>query len=780
MNAPNSHKKDTKKTLQKILLNIFIILSCLALTTTLGVFAYLLKINQDLTFDKQSLVEINSSLNLFDSDNEALSDSQNQKNKVKLSTLPNYVPTAFLSIEDKNFYSHHGLNYKRILKALYKNLKNRNMGEGASTISQQLIKNTHLTSDKTIDRKVKEMLLTLKMEKQMNKDEILETYLNAIYFGNGAYGLDSASKIYFNKSAKDLTISESAMLAGIIKSPKKYSPIFEKENCLERRNLVLSEMKKDGVITTKQYEQAITEPININNKIIKNQNFYEKAVIEEACEKLNIIEKELASKDYYIFTYLDKKIQKNLTDTVNNDAFYHQNSYGNIADSAGIVIDNKTGGIVAFNGKSIYDIVNMRRSPGSSIKPILVYAPALENGIISPITPILDNQTTFDGYAPQNVGGKYYGYVSATESVEKSLNIPAIKIMQINGIENSKNMAKNCGIKFDKTDSNYAIALGGMTKGTTVKELVNSYIPFSNNGEYFEAQFIRKICDKNGNLIYQHIPQKQKVMSNETAYLMTNMLIGGVKKGTSSRLKDLEYEVAGKTGTVGIKNSNLNSDVWSVAYTTNHTFGMWLGNSTGNKEYMLEGSNNGGTYCTSMIKNIMNKTYTEKPQNFIQPDDVITVELDSQELENNHVLLLADDNTPDMFKTKAIFNKKYVPTRKAKNFSELKAIELSAKLDENASILSFTALPQVEYKIYRINDDEFKLIDTVKNKKGLITIKDANLEDGVFYTYYIEAYATNYSTNTLSKRIRSNSVKIFTPEKEQTLTQNKKKFWIWD
>lgn len=780
MKTQSLQKKSNKKTFKKIFLSIFIIISCLILIVTAGIFAYLCKINQNLTFDKQSLVEINTSLNLFDSDNEALSESQNQKNKVKLDSLPNYVPASFLSIEDKNFFSHHGLNYKRILKALYKNLKNHNMGEGASTISQQLIKNTHLTSDKTIDRKIKEMLLTLKMEKQMNKNEILETYLNAIYFGNGAYGLDSASQIYFNKSASDLTISESAILAGIIKSPKKYSPIFEKENCVARRNLVLQEMKKDGVITTNQYEQAIAEPININNKVIKNQNFYEKAVIEEACEKLNISEKELASKGYYIFTYLDKTLQKTLTDTVNNNEFYHQNSFGNIADSTGIIIDNKTGGIVAFDGKSIYDVVNMRRSPGSSIKPILVYAPALETGTISPITPILDNQTTFDDYAPQNVGGKYYGYISATESVEKSLNIPAIKIMQINSIENSKNMARNCGIKFEKNDTNYAIALGGMTKGTTVKELVNSYIPFSNNGEYFEAQFIRKICDKNGNLIYQHTPQKQKVMSEETAYLMTNMLISGVKKGTSSRLKDLPYEVAGKTGTVGIKNSNLNSDVWSVAYTTNHTFGMWLGNSTGNKEYMLEGSNNGGTYCTSMLKNIMQQSYTKPPQNFVRPNGVVTVELDSQELENNHALLLADENTPDMFKTQAIFNKKYAPTRIAKNFSELKAIELSIKLDENVANLSFTALPQVEYKIYRIFDDEFKLVDTIKNKKGLITVKDENLEDGAFYTYYIEAYATNYANNTTSKRIRSNSVKVFVPEKEQNLTPSQKKFWFWN
>lgn len=768
--------KNNKKTLKKVVLSLFIICSCLTIISCAGVFAYISNINKNLTFDKNILTQINSQLQLFDIDNQALVKSSNQKGKVYLSSLPKYVPASFLSIEDKTFYSHKGLNFKRILKALYKNIKNHNLGEGASTISQQLIKNTHLTSDKTMDRKIKEMLLTLKMEQQMNKDEILETYLNAIYFGNGAYGLNDASKIYFNKNAENLTISESATLAGIIKSPKKYSPIFEQENCLNRRNLVLSEMQKDSIITPEQYSNAVLEPLKISNKVISNQNFYEKAVINEACDKLNISEKDLASKGYFIFTYLDKDIQKNLTDTINNTEFYHKNSFGNVADSAGIVIDNKTGGVCAFNGKSVYDIVSMKRSPGSSIKPILVYAPALEKGIISPISPILDEPTSFDGYTPHNVGSKYYGYISVAESIEKSLNIPAIKIMQISGIENCKNMAKKCGIKFDKTDCSYALALGGMTNGVTVKQLVNSFIPFSNNGDYFEAQFVRKICDKNGKLIYEHNPQKNKVMSDETAYLMTDMLIGGAKKGTSARLRDLEYQVAGKTGTVGIKNTNLNSDVWSVAYTTNHTFGMWLGNSTGKKEYMLEGCNNGGTYCTSMIKNVMQKTYAVSPPNFVQPNGVVSVSLDSQELENNHALLLADLNTPEFFKTTAIFNKKYVPNRTAKSFSELKAVELIATLENDTAVLSFNALPQVEYRIYRIFDDEFKLIDTIKNKKGKVTIQDENLESGAFYTYYIEAFATNYSTQTTSKRIRSNSVKIFAPEKQK----NKTKFWLFE
>ncbi len=786
MKSSNLGKTKTLSKTKRVFFAIFISILCLIALACAGTITYLFLMSKNLDFDENLLRQVNAEMLIFDSENNSLSESNSQKSKVKLCELPDYVPASFLSIEDKNFYSHHGLNYKRILKAMYRNIKSHSFSEGASTISQQLIKNTHLSSDKTFDRKIKEMLLTLKMEKKMSKNEILETYLNAIYFGNGAYGLDNASKIYFDKPAKNLTIAESAMLAGIIKSPKTYSPVFETENCLNRRNLVLKEMLNDKIISSDDYQKAIVTPIKINNKVINNQNFYEKAVLEEASEKLNISEKELATKGYYIFTYLDKNIQSSLTKTVNDSDFYHQNSFGNIADSAGIVIDNKTGGIVAFDGKSVYDIVNMKRSPGSSIKPILVYAPALESGVISPISPILDEPTHFGSYTPQNVGGKYYGYISSSESVEKSLNIPAIKIMQANGIEKSKDMAKKCGINFDKTDTNYAIALGGMTNGVTVKELVNSYIPLSNNGQFFQAQFIRKICDKNGNVIYENKPQKTTAMSEETAYLMTEMLIGGVKKGTSARLSSLDYEVAGKTGTVGIKNTNLNSDVWSVAYTTSHTVGMWLGNSTGSQEYMLEGANNGGTFCTSMIKSVMQDLYaTSKPKDFEKPSGIVSVELDSQELENNHAMMLADSNTPEIFKTKADFNKKYAPTMVAKSFSELKAVHLNATMQNKEVKLSFTALPQVEYKIYRIFDDEFKLIDTIKNKKGEVEVLDKDLEENCFYTYYIEACAKNHATNTLSKRIRSNSVKVFASENkpEKPSNQNEKpkskKFWFF-
>lgn len=756
------HKKNKLIKFAKI---TFALTLCLTITAISFGLAYVFNISKNIQFDEQIIYSANAKLHIFDNQNNDITKHNSQESKISLDELPSYIPASFISIEDKNFFNHDGLNYKRILKAIYKNFVTKNATEGASTISQQLIKNTHLSSEKTISRKVKEVILTKKMENKLSKKIILETYLNAIYFGNGAYGIDNASKIYFNKPASMLTIEESAMLAGMIKSPKKYSPILNYENCLKRRNLVLNEMLKDGVIANKQHADAINTKINIDINLKGKQNYYEQAVILEATKILNISEKDLALGNYYIFTYFDNNAQQYLENAVNNESYYHKNTYGNIPDSASIIIDNKTGGIVAFGGKSNYDLVNMKRSPGSSIKPILVYAPALENGIISPISPILDEKTTFDGYSPQNVGNKYYGYVSATESLEKSLNIPAIKIVQAKGIKNSKLMAEKSGIEFDKNDTNYAICLGGLTNGTTVKQLVNSYIPFANNGKFIDAKFIKKICDKNGKLIYENNCKQTLVMSEETAYLATEMMISGVKKGTSSKLKDLSFEIAGKTGTVGLKNTNLNTDVWSVAYTTDYTAGCWLGNSTGNAEYMLEGCNNGGTYCTLMLKNIFENLHqTNKPNKFTVPDGIEIVNLDSQELENNHKLALADSNTPEIFITKASFNKKYKPKLVAKSFDELKAVNISANIENNVVKLNFIALPQVEYKIVRINDDEMKVINIVKNKKGNFTVEDDKIFKGEFYTYYIEAVAKNHSTNTAGKRIRSNSVKVYLDE----------------
>lgn len=741
----------------KISLIGFVIFFAVISFATVGLFAYINFSTTNIKFDSKMLMAQNSTIDIFDTSLNKINAKNGKKAKIKLKELPSYVKDAFISIEDKNFYQHHGLNYKRIAKAFLNNLKSHSMKEGASTISQQLIKNTHLTNEKTVKRKLNEMALAIKLEKQFSKDEILEIYLNVIYFGSGATGIENASQTYFGKKATDLTLAESATLAGIIKSPKTFSPVFNKENCQNRRNLVLNEMLKDKKIDEKQYQNAINSDIVLTQKnSIQNKNFYEEATLQEAENLLDLTENQIALSGYKIFTYQQSVDQKALENAVTNKSFYAKNGYGSAADGAGIVVDNKTGGVTAFAGNTIYDICSMRRSPGSAIKPILVYAPALENGKISPNSMIFDEKKSFGGYQPKNVGDKYYGWISATKSIEQSLNIPAIKILQANGIENSKKFAQKCGIIFNKNDNNYAIALGGMTDGTTILELANSYLPFANDGNFIKAKFIKKISDKNGKIIYQNKENQTKVMSAETAYLMTDMLKSSVSHGTSSRLRDLPFEIAGKTGTVGVKNTNYNTDVWSVAYTPQKTSCIWLGDSEMTKEKYLDGSNNGGTFATSMLKSVFQNIDIDKKQTFEKPSGIVECDLDLIALEKKHQMLLANPDTPSRYRKTAIFNRKYAPTQIAELTTKNSVCNIAVCIEKNLPKVSFQTIKNAKYKLYRIEEDKKTLLKTFDGNSDKIDFVDKTANQDTTYQYFVEIEFEN-------EKIKSNNVSITTP-----------------
>lgn len=346
---------------------------------------------------------------IYDKNSKLIDDENSFEAKhIKLYEMPPHAYEAFISIEDKNFYTHKGINPKRIVGATLKNIKTLSFKEGASTISQQLIKNTHLSSEKTIDRKIKEIILTKKMEKMLSKDEILEDYLNVIYFGNNCYGISSATRYYFSKECKDLTLPESATLAGMIKAPNKYSPISNPNLCLKRRNLVLQEMFKDKKISEIEYEKAKETPLElkINTKTSSKLNTYSEMVIDEAQKILHLPAKQISLAKYKIYTYQNPDEQQTLLESLNSTDFL-----GN--DYAGIVIDAKLHGVTAFYGNSTYKILDAKRSPGSCLKPILVYAPALNEDIISPETQILDEKLKIGEYSPENVGCKYHGYISA-------------------------------------------------------------------------------------------------------------------------------------------------------------------------------------------------------------------------------------------------------------------------------------------------------------------------------------------------------------------------------
>jgi len=725
-----------KKALNISLIVIISIILIVAIASTFFILS-IMNETKGVEFDKNKIISATKQINVYDTSGNLIeSASFNGRKIATLSDLSDDTINCFLSIEDKKFYSHNGLNYKRIGKAILNNIKSRSFKEGASTISQQLIKNTHLSNEKTLKRKIKEVILTKKLEKAFTKDEILETYLNVIYYGDSCYGIEEASNHYFNKPAKDLTLVESATLAGLIKAPSLYSPTSNYENSLKRRNLVLKSLYDDEYISDEEYLKLKEQPIELKLHSEDSENgVYLENVRSEAEKVLNMSVQQITLNNYKIYTYFDAALQEDLKNALNNEAYYHKNSYGNTADSLGIILDNSTAGVSAMYGKSKYCLSNFNRQPGSAIKPILVYAPALDEGEISNCSQILDEKIDYNGYSPNNVGGKFYGYVSVRDAVAKSLNVPAVKIMDYVGIENCKKFAKKAGINFNEYDNGYAIALGGFNEGISLKSLVNSYIPFSNGGQYCEARFIKKITTEYGKTLYENPNIKTKIMGEDTAYLMTDLLRDGVKYGTSSRLNKLPFDVAGKTGTVAVKGTNLNTDVYSVAYTSSDTIGVWLGNYTLDQEYNLEGSNNGGTYCTSIVKDVMENMYTSPPADFSKPQSVVTLKIDEKNLAENHTVKIADENCPERYSLEEIFADRFKPTELSTLYTDLSCdFEVSYDADNNKAMLTFTPKDYLSYCVLCNN----KIIAEIGNNSDNKTIEYDQLSPNTMYTFEIE------------------------------------------
>jgi len=737
---------------KKIIKRILILVLFLLVILLAGILIYVnLSINSvkeiDVSLDNVTNYSEIYSENMFPSE---YTKKLNNKN-ISINSVPEITKQAFISIEDKDFYKHNGLNIKRIAKASINNLLSRELKEGASTITQQLVKNKFLTNEKTFNRKIKEAYLSLKVEKKETKDKILETYLNTIYFGHGAYGISSASKVYFNKNIEELNLVESATLAGIIKSPSNYSPINNYEKSNQRKNLVLKEMYKDNLITNEQYNEAINENIDItnySNEYIQSElDLYSQYVLDEASKILNTNIYNVIHGGYKIYTYQDDEIQKNLNSKIFNDKYYMKNQYSNIADSLSIIVDNKSGGVSAIAGNSKYNLVNVSRQPGSLIKPILTYLPAIEEGLINEKTQILDEKINYNGYSPNNVGNKYYGYISVEDAVAKSLNIPTIKITEKVGLDKCKNYASKCGIKFNQeNDNGYSIALGGFTDGVTLKEITDSYSVLINNGKYRKSSFIKKIKNMQNVTICDNKMSESMVYGDDTIYQMTKILNYSVKNGTSKKLSGLDFDVAGKTGTVAVPNSNYNTDAYSLAYTNDHTMSVWLGNYSMKNEYNLVGSNNGGTYATEIIRDTFAELYNiSKPENFIIPNSVEECIIDLKSLNEDHIVV-SGDNVPERYKTTCFISKRFLPLKISTKFNNLNPFNLEVFSYKNSCELMFNTHDYIDYKIYREHDSKIELLKTIKNNNGIYSYIDNSISNNKLYSYYITAQS-NYSSD---------------------------------
>lgn len=697
----------------KIVKKILIISIIVILIMMFAGFIVIQTITADTDLDEQKLVTSGENLIIYDVNSNKV--NLNIKNAIALEDISNNIIDAFVALEDKRFFEHNGLDYKRIIGAGLNNIKSFSFKEGASTISQQLIKNTHLSNEKTITRKLKEAKLAVKLEKQYSKSQILEMYLNVIYFGSGIYGVENASKAYFNKKPIDLTISESAMLAGVVKNPRAYSPILNYENSINRRNIVLDVMYKQNKMDKGTLNKAKNENITIKNGLIKNNinQSYITNVVFEASKILNIPEAELINGGYKIKTYLNQPTQKEVYRLLKD-----KNLNPVSAENAAMCLDNSTLGVSAYYNSLNLPDEFIKRSGGSTLKPFTVYAPALESNLYTSQTQILDEPININGYSPKNYNDANYGWVSVREALKKSMNVPAVKILDSLGIENSVNFCNKMGFEFDNYKNNLSLALG--SANINPLKLSGAYAMLANGGNHCNAQFIDEIKNSKNQVVYKRNIFKPRVMSEENAFILTNMLQDVVNDGTCQKLKHLGFDISAKSGTVAFQNTKQNTDAWCASYTTQNTFLVWMGSLDNKKEHLMPSIISGGSYPAMINARIAESYYSTSPPNFIKPERVNLVALDKDELLNNKKIVKANFATSNiMYDYFTMLNEP--EETKLDYFSDININESNKSIS-----ISFSGYHNLDYKVYKRHFFGYSLMDNLIYQNQRYYILDTN------------------------------------------------------
>jgi len=537
---------------------------------------------------------------------------------VPIETIPEVFIDAITSVEDKRFYDHSGVDIRGIIRSLWRNTKAGGIVEGGSTITQQLSKNLFLTTEQTYSRKFKEAITALRIEGKYSKDEILELYLNQIYFGEGVWGIQNAAQMYFGKDIEAVTLEEAALLAALPKAPTIYSPYTNYDKAKERRDLILGLLFEEGTIDQDKHDRAIATDIVLRTKDLVEASgsypSYVDHVIDEAINTLGLSEEQVLIGGLNIYTTLDPVVQNAIEATYANDALFPESSADELIQSGAIVLDPSTGairGLIGYRGQYYYRGYNrateLIRQPGSSIKPLAVYGPALENGY-NKNSEIMDEETDFNGYVPNNYDRTFHGKVTLYQALINSYNIPAVAVLNDIGIDKGIAFLESVGIPVHEDDHNLSLALGGMTNGVSPLEMAQAYSIFPNGGVMNTAHSIRKITTNDGNLLAEGITESVIVTTPEVAYAMTDMLMGVINEGTGKGAA-LDRPVAGKTGTTelpaidtfeGLSGSR---DAWFVGYTPELVTAVWVGYDSLDPSLIMQSS--GGSHPASIFQSIM-------------------------------------------------------------------------------------------------------------------------------------------------------------------------------
>jgi len=637
--------------MKKILILLLKIIGALFIVGVIGVFAIIIKYRLELP-NMQSMVEDykpQMATTIYDKNNKVVDTlSVEAREVVKLEDVSPYIKDAFLSIEDKQFYSHHGLNFKGIARAVITTFLKGRATQGGSSITQQLAKNAFLTPEKTFSRKVKEAILTYQIERTYTKDEILERYLNEIYYGSGSYGIKNAAEQYFKKDVKDLNIAESALLAGIPNRPTKYDPNRNLENALHRQRIILKEMYDDGKITKEQYDEALAYKFELENEdnvknvpantsIIYNKrtkNTYKNpeltTIVEDYLAEI-YDEEQIYTSGLKIYTTVDLEYQKVAKETFNSYPYFKNKEI----NGAMITLDPFTGGIVSIVGGKNFKAGNFdratmaRRQLGSSFKPF-VYLEALQNGF-TPYSVVVNDFVAFGKWAPKNFDGRYSYNSTLINSLNLSLNVPAVKLLDAITVDTFKE-AIGDNVKLSSEVKDLTAALGSVDS-TPVNVAANFSI-FVNGGYIVKPNIIREIRDNQDILIYVAEIEKTKAFDSVDVSVITAMLKTVVSNGTASKARVVDktgkpIQQGGKTGT-----TNEHRTAWFVGITPEYVTACYIGRDDNKPMY---GKATGGSAVAPMwakyYQTLINKgLYTagkfEFLENYLETGDLVKQNID--------------------------------------------------------------------------------------------------------------------------------------------------------
>lgn len=553
--------------------------------------------------------------------------SAKYKSFIPLSEIPKTTQQAVVTEEDKEFYSHPGFSIKAILGATMADLRRKDLGYGGSTITQQLVKNALLNSNKNFLRKYQEIILSQELERKFSKNEILEMYLNSAYFGQGAFGVDEAAQVYFNKRAKELDLAQSALLAGLLPAPSTLSPISGDSNRAKlRQKFVLKKMLSQKLISEKEEKQAEDEKLTFNSTVELNSKapHFALEVRDQLIQRYG--EEQVARSGFKVRTSIDL-IWQEIAEGALKEQVANLRSH-QVSNGAVIVLDPKTGEVKTLVGSidwynNEFGKVNMAispRQPGSSFKPI-VYSAALEEHLITPATLLKDEPTTFPGgigqppYKPVDFDHQFRGPVLVRRVLANSLNVPSVAVMQKVGIPAALEMAQRLGVTTLKNPSNYGLSLVLGTGEVKLLDLVSVYSVFANGGVRNEPTTILTIEDKYGQNIYSHSPEQKQVLEKEVAFLISSILSDNGARAeefgsalTTSRL------AAVKTGTT----ENFR-DAWTIGYTPSLVVGVWIGNNSGSLMDGIAGSLGPAPIWRNLMEKFLANTPTEI---FTKPDGI--------------------------------------------------------------------------------------------------------------------------------------------------------------